>query len=191
MICKEESETVRNILRRNYWRSAMPRAAGASRPIRRFSELATRESLRVRSVLDFGAGNQRDMGFCVGEFHEYTPHDQHAGFGCVQPSSVLEKRYDVVSIVYVLNVIVKDDRVPVVDFILRKLEQKSTIVIAVRMTDELREVRESWMAFEDGFVTSRLTYQHFYTPSEVLRSLDGYAKNTTHLGRGTFIVFPN
>ncbi|WP_196773011.1 DNA phosphorothioation-associated putative methyltransferase [Mycobacterium asiaticum] len=144
----------------NNWVSARERTAigrgDLSRPVR---QALRDEILRANlSVLDYGCGRGQDtarlrrMGI---DAHGWDPH--------FAPDTPLIER-DVVLLTYVLNVI---EDASEREQVLRNAWRLATRVLAVscRLTWELSSISGS--GFGDGIVSSRNTFQHFFTPGEL------------------------
>ncbi|MHA1490918.1 MAG: hypothetical protein ACTSRI_14890 [Promethearchaeota archaeon] len=178
------------IIRKNYFRSALPPSMGASRPIKRFFEYISVKNIKIKSVLDYGAGKRRDAEYCINNFSSYTPHDNYKEFKIQQPMEILKKHYDLVIFNYILNILILKDRTTIIFEIKEYLSKGSIILLAVRTIAEIREVKPTWVKYQDGWVTSRKTFQHFFNNAEIYDLFQDDSKKIVNLGRGAFILFP-
>ena len=148
-----------------------------------------KEKLNVKSVLDFGAGNCRDREFCLKNFSSYIPHDNSTKFKINQSRDVLEQPYDLVLFNYILNILIPEDRFKIIDEIKNYLGRGSIILLAVRTNDQLNEVKPSWIKYKDGWITSKNTFQHFFTNAEIYEIFNDNYLKIVDLKRGVYILY--
>ncbi len=178
------------VIRENYYRSALPRSMGPSRPIKRFFEYISERNINIEAVLDYGAGKRRDAEFCIKNFSSYTPHDIYKEFKIQQPKEILKKQYDLVIFNYILNILIPEDRGNIINEIKLYLSKGSIILLAVRTIAEICEVKPAWVNYQDGWITSRKTFQHFFGKAEIHLLFQEYSRRIVNLERGAFILFP-
>lgn len=176
------------LLRKNYYRSALPKSLGPSAPIKKFEQYRSEHDIKITSVLDFGAGNQRDKEFCLERYGKYIPHDISGRFEIKQPKEILERHYDLVIFNYILNVVIPEDREDLVKKIKEYLLKDSIILLAVRTVQQKREIKDNWIEYKDGWVTTRLTFQHFFTEKEIYSSFQNDSLKIIDLKRGTYVL---
>jgi hypothetical protein len=179
-----------NLLRKNYYRSALPRSQGPSASLKKFHRYILNKNIKIHTVLDYGAGNRRDESFCLEHYGYYIPHDIARVFHINQPKEVLEKPYNLVIFNYILNILIPEDRSLIIDEIDKYLLKNSIILVSVRTVDDSREIKPSWIKYEDGWVTSRLTFQHFFSKLELFELFSKNAKEIINLGRGAIVLVP-
>ncbi len=179
------------VIRENYYRSALPPSMGPSRPIKRFFEYISERNINIEAVLDYGAGKRRDAEFCIRNFSSYTPHDIYKEFKIQQSKEILKKHYDLVIFNYILNILIPEDRCHIVNEIKEYLSKGSIILLAVRTMAEICEVKPAWVNYQDGWITSRKTFQHFFSKAEIHDLFQEYSRRIVNLGRGAFILFHN
>jgi len=186
-----EKSTINNeLLRKNYYRSALPRSQGPSASLKKFHRYIQSKNVKIHTVLDYGAGNRRDESFCLKYYGYYIPHDIARVFHINQPKEVLEKPYNLVIFNYILNILIPEDRCLIIDEINKYLSKGSVILVSVRTIDDSREIKPIWIKYEDGWVTSRLTFQHFFSKLELFELFSKNAKEIINLGRGAIVLFP-
>ena len=185
----ESYEINDNLLRKNYYRTALPRSLGPSAPLKRFEKFRRVNDIHIRSVLDYGAGKCRDKKFCLQKYDKYIPHDIHKPFRICQPNVILEKKDALISLNYIRHIIIPEHRKKLVRTIKHYLHKGSIILLAVRTRSEKRDIKRGWIKYKDGWVTTRLTFQHFFEDSEIYRLFRKSTQKIENLGRGTYILF--
>jgi hypothetical protein len=184
-----EIERIKNLLRANYHKTALGKGSGTSRPTRLFLKWLTKNTDRkISKVLDLGAGKGRDENTCRDNHFFYTGYDPHRDFGYDQPDYVLGEQYDLILCNYVLNVIIPEDRQQVIHALITHLQKGTMIVLGVRQ--DKYEVKDNWKPFENGFITTKTTFQHFFTIQEVRKIFSRYSKIIKLDSRGSYLLLP-
>ena len=184
-----EQERIKNILRANYHKTALGKGSGTSRPTNLFFKwLEGKEEIKISKVLDLGAGKGRDENACLQRKFVYIGYDPHKDFGYNQPNYVLENEYDLVLCNYVLNVIIPEDREQVIKTLKTHLHKGTMVVLGVRQ--DKYEVKDSWKPFEDGFITTRATFQHFFNINEIKKLFSQESKIVKLDSRGAYLLIP-
>ena len=186
----QDSDINKKVLRKNYYRTALPKSLGPSAPIKKFENYRKKHDIEIASVLDYGAGKQRDREFCIENYGKYVPYDNSPEFSINQPKEALNRDYDLVIFNYVLNIVIPEDRIKIIDKIREYLSKEILVLLAVRTRQEKNNIKSNWKRYEDGWVTTRLTFQHFFRTSEIIEIFKGKTKNIVDLNRGTFILIP-
>lgn len=184
----QDSEINKEVLRKNYYRTALPKSLGPSAPIKKFEKYRKKHNIEISSVLDYGAGKQRDKEFCMKKYGEYVPHDNSPQFSINQPKKVLNRNYDLVIFNYILNIIIPEDRIQIIDVIMEYLSNGALILLAVRTKQEKNNIKSEWKRYKDGWVTTRLTFQHFFSKAEIIKIFGEETERIIDLKRGTFIL---
>ncbi len=186
----QNSDINKEVLRKNYYRTALPKSLGPSAPIKKFEKYRKKHNIQITSVLDYGAGKQRDKEFCIKNYGMYVPHDNSPQFSINQPKEVINRDYDLVIFNYVLNIVIPEDRIKIIDKIKAFLSNGVLVLLAVRTKQEKINIKSNWKRYRDGWVTTRLTFQHFFEKSEILEILKKKTEKIVDLSRGTFILMP-
>ena len=143
-----------------YLKTAITRTA-LSVPMRELMNLG----LLYGSVLDFGAGKGFDVNFLsylgldIVGYDKYNPK--------YKDESLLDKKYDVVCCLYVLNVI-------------RNLEEHQQVIdklrslgdnVFVALRNDKKNIKSTWEYIEeyDCYKTTKGSYQRYYTPESIGR----------------------
>ncbi|MBD3215025.1 MAG: hypothetical protein GF311_20605 [Candidatus Lokiarchaeota archaeon] len=184
----EKTDITKEILRENYYRTALPKSLGPSAPIQKFEKYRKKHNMEINSVIDYGAGHQRDKEFCIQKYGNYVPYDIFPDFKVEQPQEVLNRKYDLVITNYVLNIIIPEDRMYLIRAIEKYLLEGSIILLAVRPESQERDIKDNWIPYEDGWVTTRLTFQHFFSKKEISSLFDSISEKLIDLKRGTYIL---
>lgn len=129
------------------------------------------EQRRYRSVLDYGCGYGEDIEFYRSLGVLADGFDPHPGFG---RSSEPNGRYDVVTLVFVLNVLPDPwERLNVVRRAAEHVARGGVLVIAARTPDEIHKQAENgdWQEFNDGYWSheGRRTFQKGIASNEIVR----------------------
>jgi SAM-dependent methyltransferase len=178
-----------NILRANYHKTALGKSNGTTSPTKDFLKwLNTNLEIKgkIRRVLDYGCGKGRDENTLKSEFPIFTGYDPHKDFGYDSSKQILQDSFDLVVCNYVLNVIVKVDRESVIKNLLRFLADGSVVLIGVRQ--DKYEVKDNWIRFQDGYITTRPTFQHFFTKKEIFEIFSNYAQITALNSKGAYVL---
>lgn len=124
-------------------------------------ESGTLSSLGVRSILDFGCGRGRDVEFYRSGGFDAEGYDPHPAFGW---PSLPDSIYDLVTVVFVLNVIPDPwRRIKALREAIARVRPGGFLFVATRSSDTIkREVSaKGWQPFNDGFMShkGRRTFQ--------------------------------
>lgn len=114
-------------------------------------------------ILDFGCGKGRDVEYLREQGYDaygYDPYNPEYS----DMKVLIPHHYSVVLNFYVLNVLPPSERYDVLDDLLYYSQPVGDIFIAVRDTSEIIHGEP----YEDGVITSRGTFQHLFTPSELM-----------------------
>ena len=184
-----EQERIKTFLRANYHKTALGKGSGTSRPTNLFFKwLENNRDREISKVLDLGAGKGRDENACLQRKLVYIGYDPHKDFGYSQPDYVLENEYDLILCNYVLNVIIPEDRELVLKTLKTHLHKGKMVVLGVRQ--DKYEVKDSWKPFEDGFITTKSTFQHFFNITEVRKLFSRESKVVKLDSRGAYLLIP-
>lgn len=179
-----------NTLRRLYHKTAIGKGNGTTQPTRLFLELLDRNpdiKKTIRRVFDYGCGKGRDQKILSKRFI-YTGYDPHADFGYETDKCLLDRNYDLVVCNYVLNVIVKIDRDSVIQDMIKFLKRNILVLVGVR-TDNYN-IQPYWTEFQDGYITTRYTFQHFFNSTEIKTIFSKYADVKILDSRGAYLLTP-
>jgi len=128
-------------------------------------------------ILDYGCGRGVDVEYLRSQgFKEVQGYDPYQP-AWDDPRVLKIKYYDVVLNFYVLNVLPPKYRSSVLQNIWRVLKDGGTAYIAVRDVTESgfqrlsKELPRGWQRYEDGYITSRGTFQTWYTPEKLLEEI--------------------
>lgn len=150
-----------------------------SRPVR----LAVSSGVlkKENSFFDYGCGHGEDVNFLQNQGYQTNGWDPH-----YFPNNALQKA-DVVNLGYVLNVIENEQ------------ERREALVKAWKLTDKLLIVAaqvsvgapgKGHIAYNDGFVTSRNTFQKYYEQTELKQFVDEILKaDSVPVGLGIYFVY--
>lgn len=155
----------------------------ASRPLRDFIDYMPK-GYGIKTVLDFGCGKQRDKKLCLERFGSYTPYDPYYA----PDKSVLDKKYNLVLCIYVLNVLPPKEREQVFRKINVFLMRRSLVVVAIRT--RVPKAVLNWEAYEDGFITTRKTFQAFISSLELYVRFKSMWKTYWVNDINTFLLIP-
>lgn len=89
---------------------------------------------------------------------------------------------------YVLNIIVKTDREQVIKNLITFLKSKGKVLIGVRQ--DKYSVKDNWIEFQDGFITTRPTFQHFFSRKEIIQIFVDYADIIPLNNKGAYFLIP-
>ena len=126
-------------------------------------------------ILDYGCGKGKDvkylkeLGFkTIVGFDPYNPKYAH-------PENLIAQTFDVILNFYVLNVVLPDERDLILENILNLVRDNGRIYIAVRDISE----KVNGTPYEDGVITSRGTFQKFFSTMELVAYiLENYPDGT-------------
>jgi len=183
-----EIDTI-NLLRSNYHKTALGKSNGTTSPTKDFLKWLNDSpeiKRKIRKVLDYGCGKGRDENTLKKEFPFYIGYDPHKDFGYETDELKLLKTFDLVVCNYVLNVIVKIDRESVIQNLLKFLKDKSLVLVGVRQ--DKYEAKDNWIRFQDGYITTRPTFQHFFTKKEVFEIFSNYAQIIPLNSKGAYLL---
>ena len=190
---RQNNEQLKRVLRANYHKTAI--GGSTSRPtlnLFRWLDRHPEVKGKIKTVLDLGAGRGRDRKILSKHF-QYFGFDPHPAFGHLRDLSVVDRRFDLVACNYVLNVIIHEDRQVVINQLIKFLKSGSMVLIGVRKDKDA--IKPNWKPFYngttiDGHVTSRNTFQHFFTDSEISREFEEHAKILKLDSRGAYLLLP-
>lgn len=180
-----------NLLRSNHHRTALGKSNGTTSPTKEFIkwlEYNPDIKRKIHTVLDFGCGKGRDEDTLKSEFPFYIGYDPHKDFGYATNQQILGNFYDLVVCNYVLNVIVKIDREIVIQNLLKFLKDNTVVLIGVR--HDKYEAKDNWIRFQDGFITTRPTFQHFFTKKEIYNIFSNETLITPLNNKGAYLLIP-
>ncbi len=183
-----EIDTI-NLLRSNYHKTALGKSNGTTSPTKDFLKWLNDNpeiKSKIRIVLDYGCGKGRDENTLKEEFPFYIGYDPHKDFGYNSSKQILRDSFDLIVCNYVLNVIVKIDRETVIQTLLKFLRDESIVLIGVRQ--DKYEAKDNWIRFQDGYITTRPTFQHFFTKKEIFDIFSNYAQITPLNSKGAYIL---
>ena len=90
--------------------------------------------------------------------------------------------FDTVLSIYVINTINKKERKCLFEEVKMYLAHDGYAYFAVRGRGDGGYARsKNWKKYDDGFITSKKTFQRFYTPSELIKELKCYFKTVVIL----------
>lgn len=141
-------------------RTAIARA-GPSAPL----VLALPHSKAIHGrVLDWGAGHGADLPLLNTVAEEVCPYDPH--YFPELPTGL----FDYVQIVYVLNVLTPKTRLSCLKRAIAHLKPGGELMVAVRGRSDVNRaaLKGDWKPHEDGWLTSRDTFQRGFVPREVV-----------------------
>jgi hypothetical protein len=127
-----------------------------------------RPQLGFNSILDWGCGRGRDLAYykkqlgarlCDGYDPYYLP-------------KIPIGRFDFATCSYVLNVMNLDERKTVLQSIKNKLVDGGHVLIAMRPIKEIERNSHSWRKHEDGYITSRGTFQSAVLTAEMVSLIE-------------------
>jgi hypothetical protein len=95
-------------------------------------------------------------------------------------------RVDVVLVIYLLNVLPPAERDLVANCAARLVKPGGSIVVGVR--EDKEAVQGSWRPFEDGYTTSRGTFQTFFDKDDPRLPELFPGHRLTRIGRGTWLA---
>lgn len=114
---------------------------------------------------------------------DYDPY--HPPLVSIADKPLAHGIFDTVLSIYTLNVIGKKERTKAIEDIYWYLNQGGNALIAVRgRGDYGYKKSKDWKVYGDGFITSRGTFQKFYTPTILINELKPHFK-TVELIHGT------
>jgi len=183
-----EIDTI-NLLRSHYHKTALGKSNGTTSPTKDFLKWLDdnpKMKSKIRTVLDYGCGKGRDENTLKKEFPFYIGYDPHKDFGYDSNKQILSDSFDLIVCNYVLNVIVKIDRETVIQTLLKFLKDESIVLIGVRQ--DKYEAKDNWIRFQDGYITTRPTFQHFFTKKEIFDIFSNYAQITPLNSKGAYIL---
>ena len=186
----KEIDTI-NLLRSNYHKTALGKSNGTTSPTKNFFKWLNdnpKIKSKIRTVLDYGCGKGRDENTLKKEFPFYIGYDPYKDFGYETNHQILGNSFDLVICNYVLNVIVKIDREAVIKKLLKFLNNFSIVLIGVRQ--DKYEAKDSWIRFQDGYITTRPTFQHFFTKKEIYDIFSNNAQITPLNNKGAYLLIP-
>ena len=128
-----------------------------------------------KSVLDFGCGKSSDAVFFQEHGAQCWIYDpfyfplinlpwifqgrQIAGISPRHPTEL----FDIVTCIFVLNVVVERERVIIADQLLHLMKPTSgKIIIGVR--EDWTAVKNTWVPYDDGYINPSGTFQSFFHP---------------------------
>jgi len=134
------------------WATAIVRKT-ASRPTR----LAWERGLIRGKVLDYGCGYGADVRWLKGKGVDVEGYDPYFPEWDI---NITGKLYDTILLNYVLNVLPPEERRAVASDAVAHLKPGGTIIVGVRMRDEIERLarRYGWMPHEDGYLTGTHTF---------------------------------
>ncbi len=133
------------------------------------------------SILDYGCGKGDDI-------RELEAHGVDvSGWDPVHHSDGKLLKSDIVNLGYVVNVIEAiDERTET----LRRAYTYSNKLLIVSVMIAGESVIRQFTPYKDGVITSRNTFQRYYTQGEIKAYIEAsLAENAVAVGQGTFIVF--
>lgn len=122
-----------------------------------------------RSVLDFGCGYGADVHYYREQGYKADGYDIHEPFGwSLRPTG----RYDLVAVVFVLNVLpTVAERLAVIQEAGRYLEPHGAMLVVARSVREIEKNAASrgWLVHNDGYWSNpgKGQFQHGMTPAEI------------------------
>lgn len=119
---------------------------------------------RPRSIFDFGCGRGADIEFFRSKGIEADGYDPYW-----RPRDPKIIPADLVTCIYVLNVITPSERVRVLKEIRGVLREGGEVLVAVRSRSDVekRAGRLGWRKYSDGYLTKAETFQRGFTPTEL------------------------
>ena len=119
------------------------------------------------SILDYGCGLGFDVSHYTHEGHEATGYDP------LHNPITLTGEFDVVTLVFVLNVIPSvKERQAVMEKCIGYATDK--VLVAVRSKKEIAACSSKWKPYKDGFITGKRSFQRGYTGTELEEFLQPY-----------------
>lgn len=112
-------------------------------------------------IIDYGCGYGVDCSYLRQRGYSVYGHDP--GFNC-RPEILTDESYETALLIYVLNVIEEELRLPVLQDVHRILGRHGALYIAVRDSSE----KVSGVPYADGVLTSKRTFQCLFTPDKAL-----------------------
>lgn len=134
-------------------------------------------------VLDYGCGKGFDVTYLDSLHIEAFGYDKY--YHPFMPKGI----FDVVMLSYVLNVIPdKQERIDVLKQAWDKTD--SVLVVSVRMYEHM-DYNYNWTPYNDGFVTSANTFQHYYRQGEIEQLFLEHTSvnNWKKLGEGIYALY--
>lgn len=124
------------------------------------------------SILDYGCGHGFDLNFLKDNGYQVTGYDKYIA-KCSNPN-YNQYSYTKIYCFYVLNTIAdKEERLHVLKDLLSVLKQDGSIYLAVRSIEELNSMKnKKYTTYNDGIVTSRNTFQKYFTKEDVSNLLN-------------------
>lgn len=179
-----------NFLRSVYHKTALGKLNGTTQPTRKYLEFfKDNPKCSFNSVLDYGCGKGRDEQALKEAFKEYTGYEPHQDFGYQNTKGpILNQKFDLVVCNYVLNIIVRTDREQVISDLKQFIKNGAKVLIGVRQ--DRSAVKDNWIPFQDGFISTRPTFQKFFSAREIKELFSDVAKVEILDSRGTYLLTP-
>lgn len=154
-------------------RSKLTAIGGKESPI--VQKLAlSRYCSEEKKILDYGAGKGRNGLHLLQLGHDVIMYDINSDHNCIT-SLFPKQEFDIVLLNYVLNVILKPTRLKVLDQIKSVCHPKTWVLVEVRGIGQIQKAilknaknpSTPWKMLEDGYLTSRGTFQKGYQKGEL------------------------
>ncbi len=151
------------------YKTAMSRKSES--PIARFVHEELSSSLKIASILDYGCGRGVDVGYYLKNGYQCDGYDPHELFGF---SILPNKQYDLITIIFVLNVLPDPfQRLQVLEKAAKYMKDDGMMLVVCRSPKEIAsEVsKKCWIKHNDGFWShqGRKTFQKGISREEIIR----------------------
>lgn len=122
------------------------------------------KNLIVGNVLDFGCGKGKDLDFLLSKNVFIDGYDKY-----YHPHCKFKTGYDTIVCNYVLNVISDlSERINVIKQIINLLKPNGIAYITTRTDNDIhKSANEKWTKYNDGFKTTKGTFQKGYNVNEL------------------------
>jgi len=137
-----------------------------SRPSEPVMLAEKRGNFKGKKGIDIGCGHSVDAEHVAsigGKCYKFDPVYRVLNRGRSQfdiPGSLYPENVDFILLIYVLNVLPRQERIIVANMIGTMIKPGGFIIIGLR--EDAGSIRPDWKPYEDGFISSKGTFQAFF-----------------------------
>lgn len=130
-------------------------------------------------ILDYGCGYGYDLNYLESSGFKVTGYDKY--IKDFSSDNYKTSTYDIITCFYVLNVIpTEEERITILKTLLELLKPTGKIYIAVRSIEEFNTSKNvNYVCYNDGIVTSKSTFQKYFTKEYLHELIHSNFKNVT------------
>jgi len=144
--------------------------------------------IKGKEILNFGSGRSVDSEYFRG--NGALRVDEYDYFYKRNYENLGGSLYDIVVAFYVLNVVIFEEQKLIANTLKKLIKPGGIIAIAVR--EDYKSAKPSWIPYENGYITSKGTYQEFFHPiyNKGIKKLQNLFDNfkIVRIGRATYLI---